>query len=114
MTDPSGWVVALPLTAAALFLRRWVAYLLFCAWIVRRTSSTKSLHDVATAARAIPRVGDRPRPATRGGRDPTDDADQQGVSQGIGWRHTEARQSNGAEQRGDRRHRIGSVWVGGH
>ena len=49
------------LTIALVPLVGWMLYLLFCAWIVRRTGDSRSLRDVATAAHAFPLMPGRRR-----------------------------------------------------
>lgn len=52
------WLVLPVLGAALLLFLRWVAYLIFCAWIVRVTGNSRALRDVAVAARAFPDARD--------------------------------------------------------
>ncbi len=55
------------LAIALVPLAAWTLYLLFCAWIVWHTGDSRSLRDVATAARAFPLVpGRRSRDRTGG------------------------------------------------
>lgn len=50
---PLVWLTFPVLAGAGFLFLSWVAYLAFCAWIVRRTGGTKALHDVAAAAGAF-------------------------------------------------------------
>jgi hypothetical protein len=46
--------VLVPAVAAAALVVCWLAYLLFCRWLVRHTDDPASLEHAATAARAFP------------------------------------------------------------
>lgn len=46
-----GWVIGGGAIVAAAGLLRWVAWLLFCRWLVSETGDSASLRDAARAAR---------------------------------------------------------------
>ena len=51
------WVIGFGMTGVAVLLM-WVAYLIFCGWLVNRShNDTKCLRDAAVAARAFPGAG---------------------------------------------------------
>jgi hypothetical protein len=61
-------VIALLLLAMPLL--GWLMYLVFCAWVVRHTGDSRSLRDVAAAARAFPLVPRAPSWVRRKGAPP--------------------------------------------
>ncbi len=52
--SPTSWLVLLLAGGATAATVRWLAYLFFCAWVIRRTGDPAALDHVATAARAFP------------------------------------------------------------